>query len=242
MNRKNFLVVLFIFGNLVLQAQEAINQFDASGKRHGVWKKYYPNSKQLRYQGTFDHGKEKGIFKFYCETCNKQPTAIKDFSKNDTLAEVSFYTPKGTLVSKGKMQGKKKRGKWIYYKNDGKTLVTEENYNNNGKLEGLKIIYYPNKNKAQQTTFVNGIKEGAEIYYSYEGKVLKAFNYKNNELQGPATYYDADGKLLIAGQYKNGRKHGLWKYYKNGKILKEETYPRALKKDTIKHIERIKNE
>jgi len=28
-----------------------------------------------------------------------------------------------------------------------------------------------------------------------------------------------------------GRKHGLWKYYKNGKLELEETYPKKAKKD-----------
>ena len=241
MSFKRFLIVLFILGNLGLYAQETINQFDASGKRHGVWKKYYPNSKQLRYQGTFEHGKEIGVFKFYCETCKDQPVAIKDFSEKDSIAQVTFYTKKGNLVSKGNMRGKMKIGKWLYFRKDGKTLLTEENYNNNGVLHGLKITYYPNKNKAQETTYINGNKEGAETYFSHQGKILKAFIYKNNELQGPVTYYDADGNLLIEGRYKNGRKHGLWKYYKNGKIIQEETYPRALKKDTITHLERVKD-
>ena len=44
---------------------QSINQFDANGERHGLWKKNFEGTDQPRYEGTFDHGKEVGIFKFY---------------------------------------------------------------------------------------------------------------------------------------------------------------------------------
>ncbi len=223
-----FLLVVVFFSKPLL-AQDKVNRFDENGKRHGLWQKYYPNTTQLRYQGTFNHGKEIGEFKFYCETCKEQPIALKKFSENDSIAQVTFFTKKGIPISKGQMVGKKRIGKWVYFHKDGKTLLSEENYAN-GLLEGLKITYYPNQVITQETHYLNGKKNGIEKYYSPQGVLLKQFFYKDDTLQGNAKYYDADGNLIIEGTYKDGRKHGLWRYYKGGKLIKEERFPKPLKK------------
>ena len=83
---KYTLYFYFILFGSSLCAQESINQMDANGKRHGVWKKTFPGSQQLRYEGTFDHGKEVGVFKFYCEECGKQPSVVSTFNDKDDSA------------------------------------------------------------------------------------------------------------------------------------------------------------
>jgi len=55
--------------------------------------------------------------------------------------------------------------------------------------------------------------------------------YINDQLHGPAEYYDANGNLTIKGQYVDGKKHGLWRYYKNGNLVLEETYPKPREKN-----------
>ena len=58
-------LLLAAFFTTAAQAQK-INQFDANGKRHGVWKKYYDDNKnKIRYSGEFKNGKEVGTFNFY---------------------------------------------------------------------------------------------------------------------------------------------------------------------------------
>ena len=70
--------------------------------------------------------------------------------------------------------------------------------------------------------------EGPNNYYSPEGILLKKLHYKNDLLVGQAFYYDANGNVSIEGNYKEGRKHGVWKYYKDGKVVLEEIYPKPL--------------
>ncbi len=217
------------FGTTTLSAQSDINQMDADGKRHGVWKKMYPGTKQLRYEGTFEHGKEVGTFKFYCEKCKDRPTAIKKFNAKDNIAHVQYFTMKGKLVSEGKMDGKNRIGEWIYYQKKSGDVMTKETYVN-GKLDGKKITYYPNGKVTEELNYVNGQMEGQNNYYSPDGILIKKLKYRNNQLQGEATYYDAYGNVVIEGFYKDGKKHGLWRYYKNGKIELEEIYPKPLKK------------
>ena len=77
--------------------------------------------------------------------------------------------------------------------------------------------------------YKKGLKEGDDIYYSPTGTVLKKLIYKNDELHGPGSYYDATGKVVLEGSYKDGKKHGIWKTYKNGKLVKEEVFPKPRK-------------
>ncbi|MBL4662327.1 MAG: hypothetical protein JKY22_01910, partial [Flavobacteriaceae bacterium] len=116
----------FIFFGIIccfasISAQE-INQNDTAGERHGVWEKYFPSSKQLRYKGEFNHGVEVGTFKFYCSDCGSQPTIVKEFSSKTGNADVKYYTKTGKLVSEGQMYGKDRIGEWLYYHKKANTI------------------------------------------------------------------------------------------------------------------------
>jgi len=225
-------LLLSLFGSFLsftnLVAQE-VNQVDSNGERHGLWQKKYEGTNQLRYQGTFEHGKEIGTFKFYCEDCKKVPIAVKEFKANSVISDVKYFTPDGKLVSEGKMDGKKRIGKWLYYHKKSPKVMTSEFYKN-GKLDGQKTTFYLNDVITEETSYINGLKEGANNYYSPDGVLLKKLQYKNDLLAGSAIYYDAGGNISIEGNYKNGKKDGLWKYYKNGKLTLEEIYPKPLNK------------
>ncbi|MEZ4859598.1 MAG: hypothetical protein R2781_12425 [Flavobacteriaceae bacterium] len=221
--------ILFILIASSLSAQEEINQMDSHGKRHGVWKKTYPNSQQLRYEGTFNHGKEVGTFKFYCENCGEQPSVISVFNDQDNSVWMQYFTIEGKLVSEGKMIDKEREGAWISYHEKSKQVMSREFYKK-GKLEGKQTTYYANGKVTEEINYANGIKEGENLYYAPEGVLIKKLYYRNNQLDGAATYYDAFGVVVIEGYYKQGKKHGLWRYFKNGEVILEETYPKPLKK------------
>ena len=218
------LIAFLLLAIPAMQAQD-VNAFDSDGKRHGIWKKYFPNSKQLRYQGEFNHGKEVGTFKFYCEDCGEQPVLVKEFTADSDLATLNYYTPGGRLESTGQMQGKMKTGSWTYFHKDGKTPMVVESYKND-QLEGVKTTYYPNGSKTEEVNYSQGKREGESRYYSPAGTEIKFFTFKNDMLNGPVRYYDAKGNLLVEGNYKDDAKHGLWKYFEGGKVVKEERFPK----------------
>lgn len=225
-----FILFALLSGYFTLSfSQSEINKMDADGKRHGLWKKTFDGSNQLRYEGTFDHGTEVGKFKFYCEECKDQPMVIKDFSGKNNIAQVTYFTITGKLVSEGSMQGKDRIGEWVYYHKKSKNVMSREHYLN-GKLDGSVVTYYPDGKITEEINYKNGIKEGENNYYSPDGVLLKKLFYVNGELHGSATYYDAYGNVIIEGLYKSGKKHGLWKYYKDGKVILEETYPKKAEK------------
>jgi len=223
-----FLLSLFFVTSIVF-AQTELNQLDDNGKRHGVWKKYFPDTKQLRYEGEFSHGKEIGTFKFYCEKCKEQPSIVKVFNVENYIAEVTYFAENGKEISAGKMNGKNRIDIWLYYHKNGKSIMVEENYKN-GLLDGKITTFYPNGGLTETIMYSEGKKEGENLYYSPASIVIKRLNNTNNMLHGPAYYYDAHGNVIIEGTYKLDAKHGLWKYYQNGKLVKEETYPKPRKK------------
>lgn len=222
--------ILFLSFTLTLflttaSAQEVINQFDDAGKRHGFWKKNFDQTDQPRYEGTFDHGNEVGVFKFYkLDGKTSVLSATRDFNAdNDTIA-VKFFSSKGKLISEGKMVDKLFVGKWTYYHNKTKAIMTVEHYNDAGKLEGERLVYYPNGQLAEEAHYSNGALNGITKIFSNKGVVIKEFLYKNGLLDGLSKYYDGSGQLLAEGVYRNDKKHGVWKYYENGKLTEEKDY------------------
>ncbi|MFT4611185.1 MAG: antitoxin component YwqK of YwqJK toxin-antitoxin module [Glaciecola sp.] len=224
-----FIFFLTIF-TLNICAQESINQIDSANKRHGVWEKYFNKTKQLRYEGQFDHGKEIDTFKFY--TLNKGTSvlsATKVFNAINTKAEVKFLSSRGKLISEGEMNGKLYSGKWIYYHNKSTSMMSTEFYNDNGNLEGEKLVFYPDGTTAEKAYYVDGKLNGSSIWYSEKGKTLKEFMYVNDELHGVSKYYGADGNLEAEGTYRKDLKHGIWKYYENGKLVKTKDHTKRSK-------------
>lgn len=217
-----FIILTFYLTNV--SAQD-INQLDDKGARHGFWKKNFDQTDQPKYEGTFEHGKEKGTFKFYKLVDGKSKlSATRDFLDNSDKIQVKFFSSKGKLISEGMMRDKTFIGKWIYYQNKNKGILMTENYNDQGVLEGEKLVYYENGQIAEKAYYKNGQIDGVSTWYSPNGKLLKEFTYNNGQLHGMAKYYDKDGRLLAEGIYKNDKKHGIWKYYENGEFTEEKDF------------------
>lgn len=214
------IIVGLLFLNAVLVSAQDFDKTDANGKKDGVWKGTYEVSKRPRYEGTFDHGKETGVFKFFDDTKKGDVVATRDFTTNDGSSYTIFYDQNKNKVSEGKEIGKSREGEWKYYHKASKALMTLENYKN-GKLQGLRTVYYPNSKIAEETNYVNGSKEGIYKKYGQNGTLLEQTTYKNNEYNGEAVFYDADGVVASKGKFVNGKKANMWQFYLKGKLTKE---------------------
>ena len=214
------IIVGLLFLNAVLVSAQEFNKTDANGKKDGVWKGTYEVSKRPRYEGTFDHGKETGVFKFFDDTKKGDVVATRDFTANDGTSYTIFYDQNKNKVSEGKEIGKFRDGEWKYYHKASIALMTLENYKN-GKWQGLRTVYYPNSKIAEETNYVNGSKEGIYKKYGQNGTLLEQTTYKNNEYNGEAVFYDADGVVASKGKFVNGKKANMWQFYLKGKLTKE---------------------
>ena len=206
-------------------SQDNLNQFDSEGKRHGKWAKTFENSKQLRYEGQFEHGKEVGEFKFY-QMIGKvsKLAAIKVFNPENNNARVKFISLKGKTISEGMMNGKTYIGEWRYYHKNSDQLMTVEHYDKDGLLNGKRSVYYNNGQLAEELNYKHGKLEGVSNYYTMAGVLMKRYNYENDELHGLSEHFDEQGNLQIKGHYKRGKKHGVWTYYKNGEVWEEKDF------------------
>ena len=212
------ILTLFLFSGIVF-GQEKINQFDANGNRTGIWKKDHQNGR-IRYKGQFEAGKEVGVFNYYSIVSSDYPILIKTYSKDSDIATAEFFTEKGVLESEGKMNGKERIGKWLYYHPDGKTLLSEENYEN-GLLNGESKTYFVSGQLTEISHYKDGKLDGNTKQYSKEGILLEELNYKNGKLHGLATFYNINGKVIYTGMYENDEKTGKWEFYKEGKPVKK---------------------
>jgi len=221
-DKKLFLSISFALICLLSFSQKSTNQFDKSGKRHGLWTKNYHQTNQKRYEGDFSHGKEIDSFKYYTLSRGKSVlSAVKVFNKNDSLANVTFLASNKKVISEGKMNGKRFIGQWIFYhKNSTKKMIIE-NYNDDGQLEGERNVYYKNGLVAEKAFYKNGQLNGESQWFSENAILLKSSYYKDDELNGQTIHYDTSGNKLSEGNYTANQKKGIWKYYKDEKLSKE---------------------
>ena len=212
------IIMLLCFSQSVF-SQTDFNKLDEKGKKHGPWKGFYEESKRPKYEGTFVHGKEVGVFNFYDDTKAKSIIATREFNAKDNSAYTIFYDQNKNKVSEGKVVNKLFEGPWKYYHQASKNIMATENYKL-GKLQGLRSVYYANGKLAEQINYKNNLKEGVYKKYTENGIVLEESIFKNNQYNGLAIFKDTDGNVVSQGQFVNGKKAGVWHFFEKGKPVK----------------------
>ena len=212
-----YLLILLISS---LSFSQETNKLDDQGKKDGLWKGVYSDSKRPKYEGTFNHGKEIGTFKFFDDTKVGTVIATREFSAKDNSCYTIFYNQKKNKVSEGKVVNKLFEGEWKYYHEDSDKIMTLENYVG-GKLNGVRKVFYEDGKIAEETNYKLDIKNGVYKKYTNEGIVLEESNYKNGELDGPAVFRNDKNVVVSKGNFKNGKKDGIWEFNNNGKISKQ---------------------
>lgn len=217
-----FKIVLFFLFCQTIFSQTDFNKLDEKGKKHGFWKGVYEDTKNPKYEGTFEHGKEVGVFTFFDNTKTKRVIATREFNPKDNSAYTIVYDQLKNKVSEGKVINKLSEGKWIYYHKASKVIMATENYSK-GKLEGLRSVFYPNGKIAEEILYTNDQKNGLYKRYTESGIIIEESNYKNNEYDGLAIFRDPDdGTIVSKGKFVNGKKAGVWQFFNKGKLVKEE--------------------
>lgn len=218
---KKGIFVLFFLNVFCIQAQNNYNKLDEKGKKHGLWKGVYEDTKNPKYEGTFEHGKEVGVFTFFDNTKTKIVLATREFNPTDNSALTVFFDKNKNKVSEGKVLNKLYEGQWKYYHKASKSIMATENYSK-GKLEGLRSVFYPSGKIAEEMIYVNNLKNGFYKRYTETGILIEESNYKNNLYDGLAIFRDADdGTVVSKGKFVNGKKSGIWQFFEKGKMIKE---------------------
>ena len=222
-NKKELFLYLFtamVLSCFIASAQSDFNKLDEKGLKNGLWKGVYDESKRPRYEGTFQHGKETGIFKFFDDTKKGSLIATREFDPKDNSAYTIFYDQKNNKVSEGKVVNKQFEGEWKYYHLASKNIMTKENYSK-GKLDGLRTVFYSNGKIAEEIMYKNNLKNGSYKKYTEKGALLEESNFKNDLYSGLAIFRDGNGDIASQGQFVNGKKEGMWQFFEKGKMVKE---------------------
>ncbi len=223
-------ILFFAFLNFVsLQAQSDCNKLDQNGKKHGFWKGQHQESKRPRYEGNFEHGKELGVFNYFDDTKAQSIIATRTFNATDNSVYTIFYDQNHNVVSEGKVVNKLFEGTWKYYHQNSKEIMTLENYRD-GKLEGLRSVFFLNSKIAEETIYKKGIRDGVYKKYTEKGIVLESATYKNGEYNGVSIYKDPDGNIVAKGNFNNGVKVGIWQFFENGKLVSEDNFNKPRKR------------
>lgn len=212
-------LVLLLLSFHLLFSQDTINQFDADGNKHGLWKGYYEDTKRLRYQGTFEHGIEVGEFVFYDNTKANTVIGKRQFNKDGSVYNTIY---KGKFkVSEGAYINKLKDGSWKYYHFESDQVMVIENYKND-KREGKRTVFYADGDLLEESYYKNDVLHGTYKKYAQTNEVLEELNYAEGKLNGKAIFRDHKGNVESEGYYKNDIAVGEWIYYENGKEVRRE--------------------
>lgn len=214
---KKIVFYLVLFFSIAFNAQTKENQLDSNGLRHGVWKGVYEDTKYLRFEGTFNHGKEVGTFTYYANAEKKIISATRKFGAKGNAYTI-FFDEKGQKVSEGNLVNKLRQGVWKYYHKSSTSIMCTENYVDD-KLEGSRKVFFVDGKLAEEVPYKNGLKNGVSKIYSKAGTLKEEAIYVDGLMQGSYKVYDDNGVVIINGQYKKDKKNGLWKYYNSNKEL-----------------------
>ncbi len=225
---KQLFKIVFLIYSISLFSQADCNKLDANGKKIGLWKGVFEDTKRPRYEGTFDHDKEVGLFKFFDNTKASNLIATREFNSKDNSAYTIFYDFNKNKISEGKVINKLYEGLWIYYHKGSTVIMTSENYKN-GKLNGTKTVNFKSGKPAEISNYKNGILDGVYIKYDESGVALEESFYVNGELSGETTYRAPDGLVVAKGKFINGIKVGIWQFFENGKLESEDNYDQPVR-------------
>jgi len=221
-------LLLLLFSPILVLAQD-LSPKDAQGKKHGLWRKSYPNGK-LRYEGEFVHGKPVGTFKHYFD--NGQLRTKNVFRGKTGICMSYQYGAKDILAAQGLYDDREKDSVWTYFNQQGE-VIGREPYQN-GLLHGEAIKYFANGKVAERVTYKEGVKQGLWLQFYDSGKKMAEGQYENGKLQGKCTYFYSSGKPRLRGEYRKGLMHGPWYYFgDNLKLDKKEIwhYGRKIEKE-----------
>ncbi len=134
-----------------------------------------------------------------------------------TKTEKTYY-PNGNVQSIINYRFGKECGKTLYYFDTPNTLEMEVNMKR-GKRNGDFYRYYKNGNLDTHCIYVNDSIEGVEVSYTANGEKAQEFTYVHGVKNGPHKAYYLSGDIKIEGNFKKDKFDGDWKYYDERGVL-----------------------
>jgi antitoxin component YwqK of YwqJK toxin-antitoxin module len=191
---------------------------------NGVFKLYYPNSKNIFVKGNYKDSLPTGKWQFY----NQDGSLMEVHNYSDGLLNDSFFVYyHRKYIKRGFYANNKKQGKWTYYnydkgsisgtrfyRNDSITgTETTESYtmeHKNGKANG-KFVRYSQGKIEIRGQYIKNSREG--VWYSRRSGI-KLYTFKNNKLNDTMFQYYNDSTLNLKAVYKDNKLNGPSFHYR----------------------------
>jgi antitoxin component YwqK of YwqJK toxin-antitoxin module len=185
----------------------------------------YENRQDLNFikkKGTYIRGKLTGEYvEYWRENIRKK---VANYNQNGILNGKQMYFYSGETENIESIQyyiNGKRDGKWNWFYESGK-VSTEQNFKND--LEnGMKINFYPNEIKQDESTYINNKKHGKYSMWFKNGQLKYTCEYILDKKNGKEFYYFENGQIQKEGNYVNGGKKGRFVWYKIDGTVEEET-------------------
>lgn len=234
--KKGIMEVYFPNGDLLLSTTYK------DGKKNGMTKCYFQNSKQVDWEQNYTDDKLDGITKSYLKDGKlyREETFVKGVKEGLEKQ----YNKDGYLEQEIMYKNNKKNGVAIQYYSNGQ--IEHKTHFKDGKQDGATKLYYESGKLKHEGKYKNGKPVGWGITYYENGNVMwecphgrtkgnETRYYENGNIEftiesigekrdGKFTDYYENGKIKRTGLYKNNKRVGqIVSYYENGKIKKEST-------------------
>lgn len=193
-------------------------QYDEKGKKNGISKNYDLDGK-LHYELEYLKGELVG-YKFF----DKTGKVIKEDRKKKGEFDYIGYFPRGNKKMEGIYTVNGKKGLWKYYDEAG-NLTAEENYNQQGQLQGKSVNYFLSKKVKNEASYNAGQDDGYYVSFFRNGHKDVEGWFKDGKRQGSWISYQPDGALESKNYYHNGKLNGYQQYFwATGKLDHEDLY------------------
>lgn len=214
-----------------------------------VWCFYNEQGKREKEISYFEDHKN-GYYKEYTTTDSLTYLSSVVMYVNDLRQGMEqHFAPNGALLSEVPFLDNKREGEAYEYADS--TIVTITIYENDriissqainrtdqdGRLNGLQIAFFPNGEMKTEANYVHGQLNGLYKLYSQHGQLLQVGNYEHDSLiyssstmvdfedpQEKKIYY-ADSSLQYKGAYRNNTPIGVHRHYnQQGAVISGELY------------------
>lgn len=152
------------------------------------------------------------------------PEAAETTAKDFSLETVKETDPDGNLLqftrrdSDGLREG-------VFTKTTAKGVKLEDAEYHQGKLNGARVLYYPNGDTLIVETYRDDEFEGPYKSFYPSGKLKLACLYENNQIEGKWLQYYESGQLKEEVLFQANLENGPFKeYHPNGKLSVEGSY------------------
>jgi antitoxin component YwqK of YwqJK toxin-antitoxin module len=131
------------------------------------------------------------------------------------------YDVEGNLMETAHYTHGKLDGERLIYYPEGMKEISE--FYNNDQLEGMYKRFDKEGNLTFEAPYTNNVLGGIAKSYYPDGTLKEEVTFANNEENGPFTEYHENGKIAWKGTYRNGdNEFGLLEEYdKNGSLIKK---------------------